>query len=206
MAIITRLVQGKKNPNRVNLYLDDVFAFALSIDEVVKQGLKKGVELSEEKVAKLKDADATDYIYAKILNFLSYRPRTIKEVRDRLYKYEVRDTTKQEALITRLIAKGYLDDLAFARWFIDSRNTHRPRSPRRIEQELLSKGISRETIREVIKTVSDPKQVIQALLSKKLGISRVLTLVERQKITTYLARQGFSWQDIAAVVKTWESE
>jgi len=206
MPIITRLVAGKRNQSRVNIYLDDVFAFALSLDEVVKQGLKKGLELSEEKVASLKEADATDYVYAKILNFLSYRPRTIKEVRDRLYKYDVKDIAKQKILLDRLISKGYLDDVAFARWFIESRNTHRPRSPRRIEQELMAKGISRETLKEVMGEVADAESTIRHLLGKKLGYPRVLTTPQRQKIGSYLVRQGFPWDKVKEVVKSWESE
>jgi regulatory protein len=136
MPIITRIVQGKKNPNRVNLYLDGSYAFALSIDEVGKHSLKKGLELTDHQIENLKENDQTDYVYAKILNFLSFRPRTVKEVRDRLRKYEVVDKTKQDLLIDRLTSSGYVDDVAFARWFIESRNTHRPRSRMMLAQEL----------------------------------------------------------------------
>ncbi|EKD80602.1 MAG: regulatory protein RecX [uncultured bacterium] len=206
MPTITRLVQGKKNPNRVNLYLDEQFAFALSIDEVAKHSLKKGLELDSEQIEALKDTDATDYIFAKLLNFLSYRPRTVKEVRDRLYKYEVKDTAKQNALIERLKSKGYLDDLAFARWFIESRNAHRPRSSRLLTAELKSKGVENEVIQSVISGVSNERETIVRLLAKKLGSPRHLELNERQKISTYLARLGFAWDKIVEVVKSWESE
>jgi len=206
MPIITRLVQGKKNPNRVNLYLDDEFAFALSIDEVAKHGLKKGLDLSDDQIARLKDTDETDYVYAKLLNFLSYRPRTVKEVRDRLNKYEVRDETKQNTLIDKLISKGYLDDLAFARWFIESRNTHRPRSGRFLSAELKSKGISEEIIKSLAREVVDESVTIRHLLDKKLRTPHKLEINEKQKIIGYLARQGFAWDKIREVVKTWESE
>lgn len=206
MPVVTRLVQGKKNPNRVNLYLDDVFAFALSIDEVAKNNLKKGLVLSDDQVAQLKATDETEYVYAKLLNFISYRPRTVKEVRDRLYKYEVREIDKQNTLIDKLKSKGYLDDLAFARWFIDSRNTHRPRSKRYLSAELGAKGISKDIIQAVSGTISDESVTIHHLLDKKLGVRRRLEDKERQKISGYLSRQGFSWEAIKEVVKTWESE
>lgn len=206
MPVITRLVQGKKNPNRVNLYLDDQFAFALSIDEVAKNNLKKGLELSDEQIARLKQTDETEYIYAKLLNFLSYRPRTIKEVRDRLWKYDVKDPVIQNTFIERLQSKGYLDDLAFARWFTLSRNTHRPRSSRMLMQELKAKGVSSDIIQSVIGEVSAEDVTITRLLDKKLGTRRPLEAVERQKIFGYLSRQGFAWETIREVVKTWESE
>lgn len=206
MPVITRLVQGKKNPNRVNLYLDDQFAFALSIDEVAKNNLKKGLELTDEQIARLKDKDETEYIYAKLLNFLSYRPRTIKEVRDRLWKYDVKDPVIQNTFIERLQSKGYLDDLAFSRWFTLSRNTHRPRSSRMLMQELKAKGVSSDIIQSVIGEVSAEDVTITRLLDKKLGTRRPLEAVERQKIFGYLSRQGFAWETIREVVKTWESE
>ena len=206
MAVITRLTQGKKNPSRVNLYLDNTFAFALSIDEVARHNLKKGLELTPEKIVALKDTDQTEYLYAKILNFLSFRPHTVKEVRDRLKKYDCGDPLKIELLIDRLKSKGYLDDVAFARWFIESRNAHRPRSPRMLTQELLSKGVGRQDIGSVIGEVNDESVSIRAILAKKLKTSRVLTTVERQKIFATLGRLGYTWEVIKRVVKNWESE
>jgi len=206
MPIITRLVQGKKNPNRVNLYFDDKFFFALSIDEVAKYGLKRGLELTPESIEKLKDNDETDYVYAKILNFLSYRPRTIKEVRDRLYKYDIKDESKQKSLIDVLQSKGHLDDLVFARWFVESRNTHRPRSKRYLSAELKAKGVSDEIIKQVAGQIGDENQTIREILTKKLGSSRKLEIKEKQKILGYLGRQGFAWDKIIEVVKSWESE
>ena len=160
MPVITRLVQGKKNPNRVNLYLDDEFAFALSIDEVGKKSLKKGLELSPGEIEDLKKADSDEYIYGKILNFLSFRPRTVKEVRDRLWKYEVKDEDSQNLVIDKLKSKGYLDDIAFAKWFIESRNTHRPRSISMLKMELSQKGVPKDIVSGLVATMGDEKATI----------------------------------------------
>lgn len=206
MRIITRLVQGKKNPNRVNLYLDDEFAFSLSIDEVAKKNLKKGLELTEEQVIALQAIDKEDCAYSKILNFLSFRPRTVREVRDRLKVYEIDDKSLQDSVIARLKDHGYLSDIAFAQWFIASRNTHRPRSKRMLAQELMSKGVGREDVNLVIGEVNDEKDSILRLITKKLGSPHKLDLAQKQKIGAYLGRLGYSWEDIKEVVKTWESE
>ena len=206
MPIITRLVQGKKNPNRVNLYLDDEFAFALSIDEVGKKSLKKGLELSQGEIEDLKKADSDEYIYGKILNFLSFRPRTVKEVRDRLWKYEVKDEDSQNIVIEKLKSKGYLDDIAFARWFIESRNTHRPRSVSMLKMELSQKGVLKDIISDLVSTMGDEKDTIMHLLDKKLGSRRILDKLEKVKIQGYLVRQGFAWDKVSEVVKSWQSE
>lgn len=206
MPIITRLVQGKKNPNRVNLYLDDEFAFALSIDEVGKKSLKKGLELSPGEIEDLKKADSDEYIYGKILNFLSFRPRTVKEVRDRLWKYEVKDEDSQTLVIDKLKSKGYLDDIAFAKWFIESRNTHRPRSVSMLKMELSQKGVPKDIISDLVATMGDEKDTIMHLLDKKLGSRRTLDKPEKVKIQSYLVRQGFAWDKVSEVVKSWQSE
>jgi regulatory protein len=206
MPVITRLVQGKKNPNRVNLYLDDEFAFALSIDEVGKKSLKKGLELSPGEIEDLKKADSDEYIYGKILNFLSFRPRTVKEVRDRLWKYEVKDEDSQNLVIDKLKSKGYLDDIAFARWFIESRNTHRPRSISMLKMELSQKGVPKDIISDLVATMGDEKATILHLLDKKLGNHRILGKPELVKIQSYLVRQGFAWDKVSEVVKSWQSE
>ncbi len=206
MPVITRLIQGKKNPHRVNLYIDGVFAFALSLDEVAKQGLKPGLALTETQLASLKQTDEDQYLYAKILNFLSYRPRTIHEVRARLRKYGLTALPSQNKIIQRLQSSGYLDDLAFARWFIESRNTHKPRSVRLLQHELKVKGVSEAIIKSVTKDIADEQATIAHILSRKLGQPRKLDPETRQKISRLLARQGFPWVKVKEVVKNWESE
>ncbi len=206
MPTITRLVAGKKNPSRVKVYIDGRFAFALSIDEVVKSHLKLNQDITDTEIEILKVSDNENKVYGKILNFLSFRPRSVKEVRNRLHLYDVKDVIKQNLLIEKLKSRGYLDDLAFAKWFIESRNTHKLHSPRFIRYELSAKGIGKNVLDQVMSQVLSPEVTIIRLLTKKLGNNRPLFGEERQKVTTYLARQGFAWDKIAEVVKTWESE
>lgn len=203
MPVITRLVAGKKNPNRVNIYLDDQFTLALSLDEVVKHGLKKGLEITSETIRSLQTLDEQDKIYAKILNFLSYRPHSEAEVRSRLRIYQALDP---EVIILRLYESHHLDDLKFAQWFVDSRSIHKLRSPIALTAELARKGISREIIAQVISGTPDPSVTISHILTKKLGDHHPLSAPKRQKTYAYLSRQGFAWETIKEVVKDWESE
>ncbi len=190
MPIVTRLVQGKKNPNRVNLYLDDEFAFALSLDEVAKNGLKKNLVLTQAQIDKLKNTDESEYVYAKLLNFLSYRPRTVKEIRDRLYKYGVKDESDQNNYISRLKGNGYLDDLAFAQWFVASREQNRPRSLRHLKLELASHGVSHDLITLAISGQND-LNALNSLIAKKSSLPK-------EKLLAYLIRRGFAYDQIKA--------
>ena len=81
--------------------------------------------------------------------FLEARPRSIAEVRRRLggagYRVEL-----VEGAIAKLLEFGVLDDQAFARMWVESRDRAHPRAERAIRQELIQKGIERETIELVL--------------------------------------------------------
>lgn len=190
MPQISRLVAGKKNPGRVNLYLDGVFAFALSLDEVVKNGLKKGEELTEEQIQALKKTDDLNWVYSKILNFLSYRPRTVFEVRSRLKKYNVTEVESIDWIINKLTDQGYLSDLTFTKWFVESRIHNRPRSKRHLTSELRARGVDMSIINQVLKEI-DETHSLEQLIAKKRTLSR-------DKLLQFLLRRGFKYDTVQA--------
>lgn len=185
MPQISRLLAGKKNPSRINLYLDGEFAFALSLDEVVKNNLKKGLHLTEDQVQALKKQDDLNWAYTKILNYLSYRPRSEAEVIARLKKYQVSEVTNIDWVINKLKEQGYLSDISFAKWFVASRASNRPRSTRHLTAELLAKGVSTQVVKEVVNGVDDTV-ALEHLITKKSSLSR-------DKLTQFLLRRGFSY-------------
>lgn len=77
--------------------------------------------------------------------FLGTRPRTRWEVERRLRRAGAADTVIA-ATLERLMAGAYIDDLAFARWWIEQRDRHAPRGRRLVEAELRQHGIGREVL------------------------------------------------------------
>lgn len=185
MPTVTRLVAGKKNQSRVNIYLDGRFALAISLDDVVRQGLRVGLELSEDAITKLKEDNDQARLYAKILNFISYRPRSVVEVKNRLAVYGIRDSQVVEEIVHKLETQGYVDDMAFARWFVDSRSLHRPRSKRHLTAELRAKGIGSEVINTILGGL-DEREGLRALITKKSKLSR-------ESLIALLLRRGFGY-------------
>lgn len=195
MPIITKLQAGKRDPTRVNLFLDGKFAFSLSADEVISQALKKGQELSEKFLTSLSSLSQEEKLFQKILNFLSYRPRSRREVELRLAKYLLNHEHRQtliDSTLERLEALGYLDDLAFANWFVDSRTDNRPRSLRHLRSELMSKGLSRQVIDQALANY-DELTALKLLLTKKSTSSK-------DKLRIFLARRGFPFDLIKKVL------
>jgi SOS response regulatory protein OraA/RecX len=87
--------------------------------------------------------------------FLEARSRSVAEVRRRLATAGYRHELVDEA-IARLVQQGYLDDEAFARAWVDSRDRARPRGERALRTELIQKGIAREIIDVVLAERSAP--------------------------------------------------
>jgi regulatory protein len=200
---ITAIEPQQKNPQRVNIYLDGVFAFGLSA--VVAAWLRVGQELGEDKIASLKLQDEHEVTYLKALHFLSYRPRSSAEVRQNLSKRGISESLIEETL-NRLHGAGLVNDEAFAQAWVENRNTFHPRGKPALQMELRRKGLSEEIIQSVMDT-----QVNEAALALTTArkYARRLAGLEwpefRQKLSGFLARRGFSYTTLAPVVsKVWK--
>jgi len=203
MQRITAIEPQQKNPQRVNIYLDGEFAFGLAV--IVAAWLRVGQELGEEKIASLKAADEGEVTYQKALHFLNYRPRSSAEVCQNLLKRGVSELLTDETL-NRLQAAGLVNDDAFARAWVENRNSFRPRGKPALRMELRRKGLSDEIIQSVLET-----QVNEEALAFEAARKYVRRLIGlewpefRLKLGSYLARRGFSYTTLAPVVsKVWK--
>jgi len=123
----------------VNLHLDHSLALALSLDVCVQFGLRAGDSLSAERLAKVSDAQARHAALESALRLLAYRPRSEAELRGRLARKGVaRDVL--EGTINRVRELRLIDDEAFARYLVESRDRTSPRGRRLMASELRAKG------------------------------------------------------------------
>ena len=76
---ITALKTQKRNPQRVNIYLDGVYAFGLA--RIVAAWLKVGQEISEDHIARMHDEDNRETAYQRAIKYLNYRPHSENEIR-----------------------------------------------------------------------------------------------------------------------------
>ncbi len=203
MRKITALKLQRRNPQRVNVYLDGEFAFGLS--RIVAAWLKVGQTLSDEKIADLQAQDAREMAYQRALNFLSYRDRSLDEIRQNLKKHAVPDDIIAETL-QRLQTQGFADDARFARLWVENRNTFRPRGRRALAQELRRKGIARETIETVLAENTPDEMLAYQAGRKRARRYAALPWEEfRRKMSGFLARRGFSYAVIAPLLpRLWQ--
>lgn len=199
MPKITAIEVQKKNPNRVSIYLDEKFAFGLS--RIVAAWLRVGQELSEEKVAALRQEDAREMSIQKALRFLGYRARSVREVRNYLQKHEIPEAVI-ELTLRRLQENNLLNDQEFAQAWVENRATFRPRSRRALAMELRQKGLDDELIQQTLEQTIDEPSLAREAARKYLRKAQRLDWPDfRNKLGGFLGRRGFSHDVIAPVVR-----
>lgn len=144
--------------------------------------------------------------YIMAANFLSYRNRSEKEIRDKLKSKNAGDDIVEQ-VISKLKEQKFLDDAQFAKEWVRSRTTYRLKSTRIIRIELLKKGIDKEIIDKVLREGDEEYGRVDDLeQAKKLAQSRIgrykgMTKQEiYQKLGGFLARRGFGWETIKAAI------
>jgi len=206
MKKITAIRAGRGRTKRVNIFLDSKYAFNLEAETVIKESLKVGQELSADQIEALTRVDLFSRCFNAAANFLSYRPRSEFELRDRLRKRGF-DDTSIERVITRLKEQGLVDDTAFAQFWKDNRAAFSPRSQLLTRMELRQKGVNDNIINQVVAAVDDDDSAYKAALGK----ARSLPLSDYQsfyrRLGQYLKRRGFNYRVINHTVdRIWQEQ
>jgi regulatory protein len=129
--------------------------------------------------------------------FLSVRPRSVAETRRRLLRSGYPENLVGQ-VIDRLASLRYLDDVEFARLWVESRDRARPRGEIALRRELALKGVARETVDAVLGAratagTAPDHAAAEALLERRRGaLERERDPQRRrQKAFALLARNGF---------------
>lgn len=206
---ITAISQAVRNPDRVNVSVDGKYRFSLDIYQLSSIGLKIGQEYSEAELDELETESQFGKLYSRALEYCLMRPHSKKEVRDYLWrktretKYKSRQTGEVKSrpgvsqqiadrVFERLIEKGYLDDEKFTRFWIENRNQTKGSSLRKLTNELRVKGVESSIIDQVMSESSrnDTDEIMKIIAKKRSKYP------DEQKLIAYLARQGFSYDEI----------
>jgi regulatory protein len=216
--LITDISLQTKNPDRVNISIDGKYALSLSLYQVADLKLKIGSEITADSLAEIETESQFGKLYSRALEYSLMRPHSVKEVRDYLWrktrttKYKSRDGHIKERpgvdqsiadrVLERLASKNYVDDVRFAKHWIENRNQTKGSSMRKLVAELRAKGVSSETIDEAIagSDRNDDEELSKIINKKKHKYD------DEQKLIAYLARQGFSFDAIKKALSANEQD
>ena len=206
MSKITALRIGRRRGKRVNVFLDGKFAFSLEAEVAVRERLQTGQELSAEQIGAMARSDHFRRCLNVAARYLSYRPRSEFELRERLHQRGF-DGNSVEAVLIKLKEQGLVDDMAFAQFWRENRESFNPRSQWLTKLELRRKGVAGDIIDQVVDTVDDEDSAYRAALSK----ARSLPLSDYQsfhrRLGEYLKRRGFSFGVINHTVeRLWQEQ
>jgi regulatory protein len=147
----------------------------------------------EDTAVQVPEADAEAVARKILLDQLTGQARSRKELSDRLAKKLVPDDVATR-LLDRFEEVGLVDDEAFARAWVQSRQPGKGLARRALAQELRRKGIDDEVAREVLDEVdpADEEDAARALVRKKLrSLSRVDDTTATRRLVGMLARKGY---------------
>jgi regulatory protein len=148
--------------------------------------------------------------YERLVNaairYVSFRPRSKKELSDFLNKKLTQWKQPSVGLLTKVIGRmeelGYADDQKFAEWWVDQRTEFKPKGNRYIQMELRGKGVSDAVIATALASRGSVSllEAARQAVAKKMPLWAKLPLLERKKkLYEYLARRGFDSNTISKV-------
>ncbi len=211
---ITALKIQARDKNRVNVFVDGKYRFSLEIAQVADLGIKNGAEYSEDELLNLENESQFGKLYARALEYAFMRPRSQREMRDYLYR-KTRDTRTKtggikkgvskeltERVFDRLVQRNYLNDEAFAKFWVENRNVRKGSSIRKLKSELSAKGVASSIIEQVIGEGerTDSEEILKIIRKKAPKYD------DRQKLLRYLAAQGFSYDTISSALEAYLTE
>ncbi|PSO45188.1 hypothetical protein BRC21_00370 [Candidatus Saccharibacteria bacterium SW_7_54_9] len=189
---ITSITPQQRTEGRYSVYVDGEFALGVGEDELVRLGLYTGQELTGDQLERARAEAEFSKAYQRVVNYISIRPRSEREITDYMRRKSYSVETAR-AVLDKVKRLQLVDDQAFARSWVEWRQSTTPRSRYQLQQELGQKGVDEETIEEALSGIDENEQVhvARALIDKKGH-----RYSSRQKLMSYLSRQGFTYDTI----------
>ena len=200
---ITALEPQVNNSERINVYVDGHFLIGASGIIILQMGLEVEQELSQDQLEQLRSEETVQQAVDRAFNYLSYRPRSREEVR----RYLRRKETPPEiidAALERLDRLNFVDDQAFASFWVENREQFSPRGARALKNELRMKGVEQEVIEEAIDEEKDEERALLAGRKKALSLIRIPDIdypTFRTRLGSFLQRRSFGYEVSKRVVQ-----
>ena len=192
--VVTNIESITKTKYRV--FIDEVFAFVLYKGELFKYEIRKGEEIPEETIGRIKNEVLIKRAKLRAMHLLNAMPRTEQQLREKLVQNEYPDDVIEVA-ISYVKSFGYINDEAYIRNFIISKRNSK--SKREIVMLLGKKGLRGEVVDNIVEDMyaeESELSTIKEIMRKKRWNPSEMEEKEKQKMFGYLMRKGFSYEEI----------
>ena len=200
---ISKLSASKHKKGRILVQLEGGELLRVGEREVAVFGLYAGKELTAEERSALEQAARESGLKDRALSLLTARPLSRKELIDRLIERADATEKEAEAVADELERLGLLNDRTYAETLVRHYSA-KGYGPYRLREELRRRGVPRAYWDEALDNLDDPAEAIDALLRQKLR-GRTADRKELKRASDYLARKGYSWNDISAALRRYDA-
>ena len=200
-------IEPQKRKGRYNVYINDMFAFGVDEEVLLRFELKKGLHVTPELQKEIEAEDTFAKAYSKTLNYLSHSLRTEKQIRDYLVKNEIDIYT--DRIIGTLKELKLIDDLIYSESYVRTMANVNQKGPRNIEQDLKQRGVSEHTIMDALMEYPEEQQLENAidLAEKKWTKTKNSSTFESiQKVKQYLVNKGYNFEQADQAISTIDTE
>lgn len=206
---LTKIEQQQKNPKRYSLYVDGQFYIGVDESIIIQFGLLNPRSIDQSLLEDIQQAEFEHSLYLKGIHYLTYGLRTTQEMRTYLINYlkeqvdeENIDLSLVESTIERLTTQRYLDDLEYARSYVQNHSHINAKGPHRIRIELQRKGVGAHYIEEGLRSYDEEMIVTNAIkLSNKYIRTKNKYSINmlKQKLRQYLMQRGYDRETIDTI-------
>lgn len=202
--IITKIRRVRGRKPRYMIEFDDAPALEVSDWTVGRFGLCTGDEIDDLKRFQIATAEAEAQAKNIAINFLSYRPRSRKEIEMHLMKKGFDEAIAGQAA-DKLQSLSMVNDLEFARMFVRDRLQRKKIGTSLLRQQLIQKGIARTIIDTICSELVTPDQQKHAAFEaaekyqqrsheakRKKMFSPIEVQKHKKRLFDFLIRRGFS--------------
>ncbi|OMF83290.1 regulatory protein RecX [Paenibacillus glucanolyticus] len=199
--IVTSVEMLRKPKHRYQIAFGP-YQMTVHEDVMLKYRLLKGNVFRKEELQEIIVADERQRAYVEALNHLSRKPRTAKEISQRLQQKGF-EQNSVETTLERLEKDNLVDDALYAKMWAEQRMTSHKKGRLWVKQELRQKGIGTELISEALGEISADAELESALTvgRKKWQQTHGEQLDRKRKTGAYLMRRGFGGEQVRQVLK-----
>ena len=191
MSTVTA-IQRLARRRRADVSFEDGTALSLGLDLIVERGLAVGATLTPVQRRDLETEDQRRLAVAGALRLLAAHPRSEKDLRQRLRRRGL-PPPAVDAAVERMKELGYLNDTAFARFWVDSRQAATPRSRRYVSFELQRQGVDRETAEEAVADIADVDVAYDAAQRRLRALRGLDRPAFERRLGAFLSNRGFGY-------------
>jgi regulatory protein len=200
MNEITEITPQIKDKRRCNVYIDGRFSCGLTLEAVMKNRLKVGQIVTEERLAEIQLESEKNTAFDKALTHLSATQKTEKQVRDFLTKKGYLSSVV-EYVVEKLRSYNFLNDGEYAESYVES--AAKRKGGRLIRMELRGKGISDEEIDAALDTLdSETEEQTACKILEKYMRGKTADAPTLQKAFRYLMGKGFDYEIAKSALQT----